>query len=145
MSYKSRTKENNQFKIGYSYPGLCSFCFDEVAEFDGSKNGVPVITQFKPNHDIVILTLDDGSMMGINLCTDCAENLATKDFGELMESEINGWQAEVDRTDWKDAQKRKYMKEYSKRHAVGRIDKPLSLDEIKQIKKPRKSKLKVKV
>jgi len=144
---KTRSKENNQFKIDYAFPGLCSLCHDEVAEFNGSHpNGRPIITKLKNNYATTRVVLDDGSGMTITLCKNCKKDLSPDDMQELMESEINGWQDEVTKATatWTEEKKKSYMKKYSKKYIVDRVDKPFSLKEITKVKKPRKAKLKIK-
>lgn len=91
-------KENNQFGYDCAFPGLCSLCHCEVAEFDGSVEimpGVyrPRITKLKGNYRIKNLELSDGTIMTIALCAMC-ENLKPGDCGKIMESEVRGWHKE---------------------------------------------------
>lgn len=135
---------NNQFKIDYAYPGLCSLCHAEIANFNGSRNGAPVIVSLKPNYRKMTIQLDDDSRMTVSLCKTCYHDFQPEDMGELMESEINGWQAEMDRINWPKQKKLKHMEKYSKRYAVNRYDLPYGLDELVRVTKPDKRKLKVK-
>jgi hypothetical protein len=63
-----------------------------------------------------------------------------------MESEINGWQHEIDEVvNWEDSKKTDYMKRYSERFVTDRADKKWNQAEKSKIKKPRKDKLKVRI
>jgi len=143
--------ENNQFGIDYAYPGLCSFCHTEVADFDGSimvRAGAyrPKITKLKAIYREMTVELDDGSKMRVPMCSTCFKSIGPSDYGELMESEINGWQAGVTQlTGWDDDHKRSHMKRYSNRFVKDRVDRRLTDDEKRSIKKPKKSKLKVRI
>ena len=141
----------NQFNIEHAYPGLCSLCHREIAAFDGSyevQDGItrPRITRILGIARTAIIHLDDRSTMTVALCKTCFNALKPEDMQELMESEINGWQKEVDHAaiGFDKAAKIRYMKKYSKRYATGRKDKPWTGDQKKKIKKPRKGKLKIK-
>ncbi len=143
-------RENNQFLINYSFPGLCTLCHSEIAEFEGSRQvrpGIfrPIIKRIKGIARIVNIRLDDKSEMSVAMCKTCELDLKPEDMQELMESEINGWQHEVDEiANFSDVRRIKYMKRYSKRFATDRIGKK-SWNETEKfrIKKPRKAKLKV--
>ena len=141
-------KENNQFKIDYAFPGLCSHCHAEVAEFNGTNNlGRPIITRMKPNYREFTVELDNQSLMDIPLCEKCYDTLGPEHMQAVMESEINGWQHEVDEClpAWSDNKKLEHMTQYSKRFITKRTDKPFKAADNSKIKKPRKSKLRVKV
>ena len=140
---------DNQFGVDYSFPGLCSLCHKEIAEFEGSrqvKEGVfrPIIKRimgFARTFDVV---LDDESVMTVPLCKTCYGTIKPEDMQELMESEINGWQHEVDEvTSFPDEKKVTHMKKYSERFIVDRADKKWKNSDKDKIEKPRKSKLKV--
>ena len=140
----------NQFNIDYSFPGLCSLCHVEIAEFRGSRQvnpGIfrPIITKILGIARTIKVTLDDSSDMKIALCESCFKTLKPEDMQELMESEINGWQHEVDEATkgWDDPKKIKHMKRYAKLFITSRVDKKWNKTELAKIKKPRKSKLKV--
>ena len=82
--------------------------------------------------------------MTVALCKVCYNDLKPEDMQELMESEINGWQHEVDEvSNFNDSGKIKYMKKYSKRFVITRIDKKWNNSQRSKVKKPRKAKLKV--
>lgn len=144
---KPRLKTNNQFGIDFAFPGLCSLCHTEIADFNGSHpNGRPIITKLKGNYRELAILLNDASAMKVALCDGCFDDFTSDDAQELMESEINGWQAEVDDLiKWPDEKKREHMDEYSKKFIVNRHDKPWTLGEIAKIQKPRPEKLRVKV
>ena len=139
----------NQFDIDYSFPGLCSLCHKEIAEFAGSRqvaDGVfrPIITRIKGIAREVDFKLDDGSSMRIAMCKTCEEAFVPEDTQPLMESEINGWQHEVSEVvAWGDSKKRRHMKVYAKRHIIDCLDKKWTKHQKTKVKKPRKSKLKV--
>ena len=141
---------SNQFNITHSYPGICSLCFDEIAEFEGSRqvaDGIfrPIIKRIKGIARTATVRLDDASNMNVAMCKTCFDKLIPEDMQELMESEINGWQVEVNDmvSNWDDTRKKNYMKRYAKRFVTDRIDKRWNKAEKLRIKKPRKSKLKV--
>ena len=142
----ARSKNNNQFKVDYAFPGLCSLCFTEIAEFEGSNSlGRPIITKLKGNFREITVLLDDNSKMKVSLCEDCFENIKPEDMGELMENEINGWQKEVDANPKFEAQKKlDYMDKYSERKITTRVDIPYGLGEVARVSNPRSEKLKVK-
>lgn len=144
---KIRSKDNNQFKIDHAFPGLCSLCHVEIAEFNGSHaNGRPIITKLKGNWRETSVLLDDGSAMRVSLCSECYDNFSSDDAQYLMESEINGWQDEIDRCckTWPEERRISYMKKYSKKFIKNRVDKNWSPSDIARIKKPRADKLRVK-
>ena len=144
-------RENNQFLIGYSFPGICSLCHKEIAAFEGSRQiraGIfrPIIKRILGIARVVDLKLDDNSEMGIAMCKTCESGLKPEDMQELMESEINGWQHEEDEiANFTDTHRIKYMKRYSKRFVTDRVDEKWSKDEKLRIKKPRRAKLKVRI
>jgi len=140
----------NQFGVDYAYPGLCSLCHDEIAEFEGSRQiraGVvrPIIKRIKGIAKLAELKLDDGSVMEVVLCKRCYGDLGPDHMQELMESEINGWQVEVNEVVafWDDRKKINHMKQYAKRFVTDRVDINWSDTQRNRIKKPRKTKLKV--
>lgn len=137
------SKDNNQFKYDFAVPGLCTKCHTEIAEFSGSHpNGLPVIKKLKTNFRTARIKLDDGSGMTISLCKDCID-FQPEDMAEIMESEINGWDFQVDRciSHWTPEKKDKHMEVYSKRFATSRVDKPWGLEQEARITKPREAKL----
>lgn len=153
------SKDNNQFGIDYAYPGLCSLCHSEIAEFDGSKEIAPGVVRpkistvrdgniekpkMKPNYTFAVVELDDNSAMTVNLCGDCETTSFTpENMDKLMESEINGWAEEMDALPgWPQEKKKDHMEKYSKRYVTDRRDKPWNKDEKDKIKKPKKDKLK---
>lgn len=118
MSYENRSKNNNQFKIGHAWPGLCSLCFDEVAYFNGSnENGKPNVVRYKNSARVFKIALSDDSTMATVLCRDCYENINEDDYGQLMSSEKSGWNRELDvclKDKWSKKRKEKYRKKYMK-------------------------------
>lgn len=143
------SKNNNQFKIGHAFPGLCSLCHHEIAEFNGShSNGKPIVVKIKPNFRKAEVILDDGSHMTVALCDECFDSIGPESMQELMESEINGWNHDVKvslRDKWSKDEKDRYLAYYSSRYITNRADKPFTIDEVTRIKKPRISKLNFKV
>jgi len=139
----------NRFNIDYAHPGFCSLCHEEIAEFEGTrqlKSGVfrPILKRLLGIARTAVIKLDDKSKMTIALCKKCFNSFKPEDMQPLMESEINGWQHEIDDVvDWQNEKKIDYMKKYSKRFATNRVDKIWNKDQRLKIKKPRKSKLKV--
>lgn len=100
------TKYNNSFQIDYTCPGFCSYCFAEIAEFDGSFQISPTIHRpkiklkkeddvwkalLKSNFRSRLVNLSDGSQMTISLCDHC-ENLTPQMLPKLMANEAKGWQ-----------------------------------------------------
>lgn len=143
----ARSKENNQFKVDYAFPGVCSLCFTEIAEFEGSNDlGRPIITKLKGSFREIMVLLDDNSKMKVSLCETCADSIKPEDMGELMENEINGWQKEVDANPKFDAQKKlDYMDKYSERKVTTRVDIPYGLGEVARVSNPNPNNLKVKL
>ena len=140
----------NQFGVDYAYPGTCSLCHDEIAVFEGSRQvraGVvrPIIKRILGKARLARIELDDNSKMSVAMCKTCFNAFKPEDAQELMESEINGWQVEVNEVvnGWDDERKIKYMKRYAKRFMTDRVDKRWNKIQKAKIKKPRKSKLKV--
>lgn len=143
---KTPSKDNNQFKIDYAFPGLCSLCHCEVAEFKGSKEyapGIsrPVISKLKPNYHEAQVELSDSTLMTVALCTDCFYGFTPEDSAALMESEINGWNAEMPMLNLPEEKKKEYMSQQTDKFITNRTDKPWTLGEIKRINKPSKSRL----
>lgn len=116
-------KENNQFQIDHAFPGLCSLCHVEVAEYEGSNDiGSPIVKRFKPNAKIKKVFLSDGSQMNVMLCKGCHDVFNENNFQELIESEINGWAYEVEthlKTKWDESRKKKYLNKMSKLRIEG--------------------------
>jgi len=157
----------NQWNIDYSKPGFCSKCHDAIAEFDGwnKLTGAPIITKLKPNFRQANFLLSDGSSMNIAMCEQCYDNLKPEDAGEIMESEINGWQEEcnlmvrlhdnpehlVDAMNgnahkgWPKEKAIAHMERYSQLSISNRMDRPWPDEDLGRVKKPRKSKLKVNI
>lgn len=114
----------NQFGITHAFPGICSKCFIEVAEFHGSNHeSKPIITKYLPNYFGLTTILDDGTLMTITLCTDCAKDLSDKDYKNIMKSEMEGWEWELDNClkNWTKEDKQKYKEKYRKRSIKGHI------------------------
>ena len=142
----------NRFGIDYAHPGFCSLRHEEIAVFEGSrqlKSGVfrPILKRLLGIARTAVIKLDDKSEMTVALCKTCFNSLKPEDMQPLMESEINGWQHEVDDVtqNWSKSHKIDYMKKYSKRFATNRVDKTWNRTQRLKIKKPRKSKLKVRI
>lgn len=107
----------NQFNIKHAFPGICSKCFAEVAEFmGGNSEGKPIIKRYLPNFMAVTLTLDDKTDMTINLCIDCAKDLSNKDYKKIMKAEMEGWEWELDNClkSWSKEHKNNYKEKYKK-------------------------------
>lgn len=122
-----RSKENNQFGVDHAFPGVCSLCFDEIAEFNGSnEKGIPYITKFKANARQVTVLLSDDTTMNVNLCNRCAGDFKPADLRELMESEVNGWNHEVNtylKEKWPEKKRNAYLERQSKLRVVGKLSK----------------------
>ncbi len=131
------SKNNNQFLVDYAYPGLCSLCHTEVAEFMGSKNGVAVISRIKGNFRQAEVKLNDGSYMRVSLCEDCYKDFSPEKMGELMESEIAGWVHESRRTNNDPDVHAKVLKEARKKFVKDRSDKKWNDEDRAKIKKPK--------
>jgi len=151
---KTPSKSNNQFGIDCSFPGLCSYCHTEIAEFNGSKEAIPgsnvfrpVITGLKPNYRECMFVLDNGTKMTIALCDECDDDMEPQYVGTLMENEINGWQKEIDELcpNWNSDKKETHMEEHSKRFINGRSSRPWTLGQLQNLSKPRPEKLKIKI
>jgi len=113
------SKDNNQFGIDHAFPGLCSLCHKEIAEFAGSQEvapGVyrPIVSRLLPSFRSKLVYLSDGSQMSVSLCDKCDASLTPEDCSKLMESEIKGWNKEVEiiqaETEKKEAYKTKMSK-----------------------------------
>jgi len=119
----------NQFNIEYAFPGLCSLCHVEIAEFNGSnKYGTPNIVKLKSNYREGVVRLDDGSNMRVTLCNEC-EDFTPKQAGKLMESEIEGWRHSTNKTDWDSKKKNEHNEKYAKRFISTRLDKVWSISD----------------
>lgn len=145
---KKPDSSNNQFGIDYAFPGLCSYCHSEVAEFNGSAEvlpGVfrPVIKRLRPNFRQYNFVLNNSSIMTVSLCSECYDEIKPEHMGELMESEINGWHKEVDELcpKWDEAKKKSHMDKHEKLEVVGSDTRPWTEQEMKNITKPRLDKL----
>jgi len=143
---KTPSKSNNQFGFDFACPGLCSRCHTEIAEFEGSINGYPKLKKWLNNAYKAIVVLNDNSKMTVMLCEDCYNEFGVDDCQQLMESEINGMQEQVDRvcTHWKASFKKSYMKYFSDLHIKKRHDQEWRESDLSNIKKPRTEKLRVK-
>ena len=138
-----------RFNVNEAYPGFCSLCHDEIAEFDGfieAKPGVMrlKIVKLKPNFRMVNIELSDGTLMTVSLCDKC-ENFPPERAGELMESEINGWKRECDELigDWETIVRDGYLERQSKLHLVDRLDRRWNDDDRTKITKPEKKNLRL--
>lgn len=148
---KTPSASNNQFGITCSFPGLCSYCHSEVANFNGSREvmpGVfrPVITSLRADYRESTFTLDDGKKIVIVLCESCDDDIEPRHMADLMESEINGWQKEVDELlpDWTPKLKSEYMESHSKKFINGRQNRPWTIGQLSKLTKPRE-RVKIKV
>ena len=141
------SKTNNQFLIDHSFPGLCSHCHSEIAEFDGSlSNGRPKITKLKNNYDTIQVLLNDGSRMNVVICKPCKEYIRPEDMGKIMENEINGWQKDVDlNPSFDNERKLEYMDYHSKLTIVSRTDIPYDIEQDVKITKPNEKNLVINV
>lgn len=144
---KTPSRSNNQFNIDFVCPGLCSLCHSEIAEFEGSINGLPRLKRWLHNAYRAIVVLNDKSKMTVMLCEDCYNEFGVDDCQYLMESEINGMQEQVDRMcdHWKVSAKKSYMKSFSELSIKQRHDQEWRETDLIKIKKPRTEKLRVKV
>jgi len=145
---KTPSSQNNQFGITGAFPGLCSYCYSEVANFNGSKEvlpGVfrPIIQTLKPNYRECLFELSDGTKMTIVLCEACDDDIEPQHMGELMESEIAGWQREMDELcpDWKNEKKTLYMQEQSAKFISDRKTKPWTISQLTKLTKPNANKI----
>jgi hypothetical protein len=89
----------SRFNISCASPGFCSLCYDEIAEFEGFYDfgniKRPKVKFLKPNFRQAMVKLSDGSYMNVSLCDKCV-NFLPERTEELFQSEIRGWQTEVD-------------------------------------------------
>lgn len=89
----------SQMNVREAYPGFCTLCHTEVAEFDGfidignGQKRLKVIG-LKPNFRIAHLRLSDGTMMTITTCDKC-QDFGPEDCDKIMESEMRGWRREI--------------------------------------------------
>lgn len=87
-----------RFNVDYAAPGFCSLCHDEIAEFEGfydfGNTKRPKVKFLKPNFRQAMVKLSDGTYMNVSLCDKCI-NFKPEDTEKLYESELKGWQAEV--------------------------------------------------
>lgn len=126
----------NQFGIEHAFPGICSLCFKEVAEFNGSdKNGKPIISRWLPSYVSIQTLLSDGSQMSINLCADCVKSYTKKDNEKIMASEQKGWKWEIQNClkTWSKEEKDGYEKKYSKLSIKDTSLKEISVKPIKPV------------
>lgn len=91
---------NNNFQIDYACPGFCSKCHVEIANFRGSQEvtpGVfrPRIESLKPNFRQQTVNLSNESQMMVTVCDSCYD-LNPEDLDSLMDSELRGWQKEIE-------------------------------------------------
>jgi hypothetical protein len=133
----------NRFGIRYDFPGLCSLCHDEIAEF-GAKlpNGRYTILRWKHTKEEITLQLDNGSKMRVAVCSTCFNKFKPEDCEQLMTSVIEGWSMEVRDCcpDWTADRRRLHMEEYSKREVTGRHDVIWTDDDCCRIKNIKKEK-----
>lgn len=105
----------NQFDVEHAFPGICSLCFKEIADFRGSDpTGKPRIDKFHSDFSLVELQLNDNSFMSVSLCSKCASDLDKKDYKKIMKSECDGWDWELKHClkHWTRKQKDKYRRDY---------------------------------
>lgn len=127
--------------VTYDKPGYCALCHTEIAEFNGSnEQGNPIIVRLKGNYRSSHFRLDNGSLMPVTLCENC-EDLKPEQYGELMESIINGWKNQLDTLPLEFEKKDEFYKKHSKLFVTDRADKRLSDSDIKKITKPDPRKL----
>jgi len=148
---KNPSSLNNQFGIDYAFPGLCSYCHTEIAEFQGSKEVVkgvfrPVLKNLKHNFRQTTFEMNENMMMNICLCDECSEGIEPKDLGYLMESEMRGWTVEANELlpDWPEEKKKRYLDDQYKLFITQRHNNPWHEDKIKEITKPDTEKFQVK-
>jgi hypothetical protein len=143
---KPESTYNNDMSVDYDKSGFCALCHVAIAVFDGfSVDQTPNLLRWLGIATKTRVILDDGSKMDISMCIKCDENLLPKDCGPLMESVIRGWHWEVlnKLTKWTQEQKDAYMARYSKRYIMNRDHQPWSADDLKEMKKPRPSRMDV--
>lgn len=133
----------NRFNVNEAYPGFCTLCHDEIAEFDGfirfGKVMRPKVIFLKPNFRQAMIELSDKTFMTITLCDKCYD-FEPKDCAKIYESEVRGWEREINDIDWKPESKPQMEAWYKKQKSiqvVNRIDKVWSSDEKKKITKHR--------
>jgi hypothetical protein len=134
-------KENNQFGIDYAYPGICTLCHTEIAEFHGSHEVatgkyMARVTALKPNFRTRLVDLSDGTKMNISLCDVCDNTFEPEDCKPIMESEIKGW--EKDSEHLKDEKIRAdYNSKMSKLTITDVPSKKWDKDQVAKIGKPK--------
>ncbi len=135
----------NDMGVDYDKPGFCALCHVQIADFNGSDiQGNPIVTRLRTNYTDIVVRLDDASAMKVTLCTNCRGGIKPEDMQELMESVIRGWAWEVKhRLKWDEPKRKDHMDRYEKRHVVTAENMRWNKDDIKKIKKPRKSKMEV--
>ena len=90
----------NQFNIDYAFPGLCSLCHTEIADFEGSRqirDGVfrPIIKRLKGIAREADVKLDDGSIMHIAMCKTCYKNFKPEEVkpgDQVLIDQMTDWQ-----------------------------------------------------
>ena len=98
----------NRFNVNEAYPGFCSLCHDEIAEFDGfipfGNTMRPKVIRLKANFRQATVKLSDSNYMNISLCDKCI-NFKPEDCEKLYDSELRGWEREIREVEWKSESK----------------------------------------
>lgn len=130
-----------RFNVNEAYPGFCTMCHDEIAEFDGLiKFGLvmrPKVKYLKSNFRQALIELSDKSLMTISLCDKCID-FKPEDCSKIIDSEIRGWRREIDETDWHPESKPIVEKWYKKQVGLqisDRVDKHWTSKEKNNISK----------
>ena len=78
--------------------------------------------RFIADHDETEYLLDDGSKMRVAVCKPCKAKLTDKDQDSIMASVVEGWRNEMRDVKWTQEKKDDYMKRYSKKKIICKID-----------------------
>lgn len=114
-----------RFNVSEAYPGFCTLCHTEIAEFDGFikfGNAMrPKVIRLKSNFRQALIELSDSSYMQVTLCDECID-FKPEDCAKIYESEYRGWAKEINDVEWTPADKVKVDEWHKKQKSLQIVD-----------------------
>lgn len=98
-------------KPTYDKLGFCAFCHDQIGTFPYKE--FPWKIKWNINKRTTKFKLSSGSLLHVNLCSDCDATIAPRDFGKLFQSVMDGWKEELTHCeDMTEQEKIEYVHKY---------------------------------
>ena len=104
----------------YDKLGFCAYCHKEVGTFPYTE--FPWKIKWLPNKRTTRFKLSSGSILHVNLCSDCDTNISVYDFGKLFQSILDGWKEELTHCEeMTEEQKVTYVHEYQELRIMEKV------------------------